>query len=222
MSFILSIDTAVTEASVCLSNDTEVSALKANNQTNESASWLHTAIQQLLHEAGVSINQLAAVAVSAGPGSYTGLRVGMAAAKGLCYALQIPLITINTLHMMASAAKDEPTDLLCPMIDARRMEVFTGLYTHTLQEVQPAHALVLQPDSFSNALQHSTITFFGNGSEKFQTLIQHPNAFFKAITANAAQMAVLASDSFQQKKFADLAYSEPFYGKEFFSPARRT
>ena len=221
MNFILSIDTAVTEASVCLSNDAEILALKTNHHSHESAAWLHTAIQQLLHETTISIHQLAAVAVSAGPGSYTGLRVGMAAAKGLCYALQIPLITINTLHMMAVAALNEPTDLLCPMIDARRMEVFTGLYTKALDEVLPAQAVILDAHIFSTILGQSTITFFGNGSQKFQTLMHHPHAVFKNINADASHLSALARQAFQQKKFADLAYSEPFYGKEFFSPAHK-
>src|SRR4029079_3666588 len=130
------------------------------------------------------MHQVAAVAVSAGPGSYTGLRVGMAAAKGLCYALRIPLLTINTLQMMAAAAVAEPTDLLCPMIDARRMEVFTGLYTKKLDAVMPAQALILQENSFADVLQKHTVTFFGNGSEKCKTVIQHPNAVFRTITTD--------------------------------------
>ena len=187
----------------------------------ESASWIHTAIAQALQEASLSLKEVSAVAVSAGPGSYTGLRVGMATAKGLCFALGIPLITINTLHMMAVAALEEPTRLLCPMIDARRMEVFTGVYTKKLEEVLPAQALILQPDSFAALLEEDSITFFGNGSAKFQALQSHPHAFFKTITADASHLAVLASRAFEEQKFADLAYSEPFYGKAFFSPAHK-
>lgn len=164
------------------------------------------------------MTQLEAVAVSAGPGSYTGLRIGMAAAKGLCYALNCPLITINTLQMMAAAAAAEPTSLLCPMIDARRMEVFTGLYTRELEEVLPAQALVLDQDSFATELETTTITFFGNGSAKFQKLLQHPNAVFKNITADASHLAGFAHRAFLQQAFTDLAYSEPFYGKAFYSP----
>lgn len=219
MSFILNIDTAVVGSSVCLAIGGEIKGLKKSAEPGESATWLHTAIRQLLQEEAISITQLAAIAVSAGPGSYTGLRVGMAAAKGLCYALGLPLITINTLHMMAVAAAQEPTGLLCPMIDARRMEVFTGLYTKELKEVMPAQALILRADSFLNVLESDTVTFFGNGSAKYQPLVQHRNAVFKEINADASHVATLAHNAFIQKNFADLAYSEPFYGKDFFSPA---
>jgi tRNA threonylcarbamoyladenosine biosynthesis protein TsaB len=192
--------------------------LKKAEQAMESAAWLHVAIQKLLEEQDVVITQLAAIAVSAGPGSYTGLRIGMAAAKGMCYALNLPLITINSLQMMAAAAMAESTTLLCPMIDARRMEVFTGLYTCALEEVLPSQAMVLDQNSFATFLETTTITFFGNGSAKFQTLIQHRNAIFKDITADASHLVGLAHRAFQQQLFADLAYSEPFYGKAFFSP----
>lgn len=218
MGFILNIDTAVVGASVCLSQRADVVGLKKTAHPAESAAWLHTAIQQLLSEQAISMAQLDAVAVSAGPGSYTGLRIGMATAKGLCYALRRPLLTINTLQMMAAAATAEPTALLCPMIDARRMEVFTGLYTKALNEVLPAQAVVLANNSFAAELENTTITFFGNGSTKFQALLQHPNAVFKAIPADAAHLAALAHDAFLKKDFADLAYSEPFYGKAFYSP----
>lgn len=221
MSIILSIDTAVVEASVCLAQGTELMRLKINKAQGESAAWIHTAIQQILQEQNMAITQLAAVAVSSGPGSYTGLRIGMATAKGLCYALGVPLITINTLHMMAAAAAEASTDLLCPMIDARRMEVFTGVYTKEGVEVLPAQALLLQHNSFSDLLDKATITFFGNGSTKFQPLVQHPNAEFSHITADASHMIILAHRAYIQKKFANLAYGEPFYGKAFFSPAHK-
>lgn len=219
MSFILNIDTAVVTASVCLSEGAEAVLLKKAQQTRESAAWIHVAIQQLLQESRIGIHQIAAVGVSAGPGSYTGLRIGMATAKGLCYALNIPLVTINTLHMMAAAATAEPTGLLCPMIDARRMEVFTGLYTNLLNEVLPAQAIILNENSFAEVLEKNTITFFGNGSTKFQTIMQHPNAVFKTIEVDASHLVSLAYKAFLQGKIADLAYSEPFYGKEFYSPA---
>ena len=221
MSFILSIDTAVVSASVCLSEGAEIRAVKKSSETGESAAWLHVAMQQLFQEQGLSMNQIVAVAVSAGPGSYTGLRIGMATAKGLCYALRIPLITINTLHMMAAAAPAELTNLLCPMIDARRMEVFTALYTNGLKELMPAQALILNNNSFTEILETKTITFFGNGSAKFQAIMQHPNAVFKTIEANATHVARLAYEAYKEGKIADLAYSEPFYGKEFYSPARK-
>lgn len=219
MSFILNIDTAVAGASVCLAQDAVPIGLKANSEQTESAAWVHTAIQELLKEQNIALHQLSAVAVSAGPGSYTGLRIGMATAKGLCYVLRIPLIQIHTLQMMASSAIQEPTELLCPMIDARRMEVFTAVYNTRLNEVMPAQPLILQPGSFQDFLDNATLTFFGNGSAKFHPLMQHPHGFFKNITTDASHMTRLAYQAFSEKKFADLAYSEPFYGKAFYSPA---
>lgn len=212
-------DTAVSAASICLSSEAGVLGFKTAPGTQETAAWLHVAVQELLQEAFITLTQLSAIAITAGPGSYTGLRIGMATAKGLCYALRIPLITINTLEVMAHAAATEPTDLLCPMIDARRMEVFTALYTPALQEVMPTQALVLDATSFADALKSSTITFFGDGSKKFHNLLEHPNAFFKNIDTNAKYVAQLAPHYLATRQFSDLAYSEPIYGKAFFTPA---
>jgi tRNA threonylcarbamoyladenosine biosynthesis protein TsaB len=220
VSLLLHIDTAVDAASVCLSSKEEVIGVTTNLQTKESAAWIQPAIQQLMEEHGQPLQQLKAISVSAGPGSYTGLRVGMATAKGLCYALHIPLITINTLQMMAAAATAEPTNLLCPMIDARRMEVFTAVYKPSLELVVPSKALILEENSFAEFLEKHTITFFGNGSTKFNSVMEHANAVFKTIPVNASHLTVLAYQQFVHGNFADLAYCEPFYGKEFYSPVK--
>lgn len=219
MSLILNIDTAVQTASVCLSQNGESIGLKINPSQKDHAAWLHIAIEELLQEHDHSLSSLHAIAVSAGPGSYTGLRVGMATAKGLCYALNLPLITVNTLKMMAVAAQDEPTDLLCPMIDARRMEVFTAVYNKTLTELVSPENIILSDTFLENLLEECTITFFGNGSAKFSKLINNKNAIFRQLEATAAHLGQLAYLFYNQKEFADLAYSEPFYGKEFYSPA---
>ena len=134
MALILHIDTAVQSASICLAENEKILGTKVNPAEKESASWLHMAIQELLLKSAISPGQLDAIAISAGPGSYTGLRVGMATAKGLCYALSKPLITINTMQMMANSVEKPSTELLCPMIDARRMEVFTAVYDTSLHE----------------------------------------------------------------------------------------
>lgn len=217
MNLILHIETAVETASLCLSRDEDVLAVKGNPQQKDSAAWLHPAIRQLLQEQGYALNQLSAVAVSAGPGSYTGLRVGMAAAKGLCYALGIPLITLGTLRIMAEAAGTRD-GLLCPMIDARRMEVFTALYDDRLNEIRAPAPHILTETSFVEVLEAGTVYFFGNGSTKFTTICQHPNARFIALEANAQHMAVLSHRKFTNKDFSDLAYAEPFYGKDFYAP----
>lgn len=219
MNWILNIDTAVQTASVCLAGDGNAISTVTNPSQKDHAAWLHAAIQDLLKENNIALTQLKAIAVSAGPGSYTGLRVAMATAKGLCYVLHVPLITISTLKMMATAAIDEPTEFLCPMIDARRMEVFAAVFDKQLQEIVPPKNFILTEETFHELLNQHTITFFGNGSDKFQPLCQHPNAVFKKIEANAASMASLSYQSFRKGEFADLAYSEPYYGKEFYSPA---
>lgn len=216
---ILHIDTAIEAASVCLSEDGKVLASAVNPSQKDSASWLHVAIQQLLKENDLSPKQLDAVAVSAGPGSYTGLRVGMSAAKGLCFALDKPLIAVSTLKMMAVAALEEPSALLCPLIDARRMEVFTAVYDKDLHERMPPSNLILTGQSFIDLLEQDTVCFFGNGSAKFRQLAAHPNARFADVQAAACQMVSLSLHSFQQQEFADLAYSTPFYGKDFHSPS---
>lgn len=218
MNLLLHIDTAVQAASVGLSDGDAVIDILVNPSEKESASWLHVAIQSILQQNNYVPAQLAAVAVSTGPGSYTGLRVGMSAAKGLCYALSVPLIGINTLQMMAAGAADATTGLLCPMIDARRMEVFTALYDPSLQNVMPPTNLILEETSFSGWLANHTVTFFGNGSKKAKDLIQHPHAFFADFTATAKDLVLLAAEKFKSGEFLDLAYSEPYYGKDFHSP----
>jgi tRNA threonylcarbamoyladenosine biosynthesis protein TsaB len=218
VSRILHIDTAVQVASICLSDGEIIVDTRINPAEKESAAWLHVAIQSLLKENKLTPAQLDAVAVSTGPGSYTGLRVGMSAAKGLCYALSIPLISINTLQMMAAGVPKGSTDLLCPMIDARRMEVFTALYNTSLEEVMSPTNMILDETSFATSLQEASITFFGNGSNKAKDVITHPKAFFVTYTATAKDMVMLAAGKFSKGEFSDLAYSEPFYGKDFHSP----
>jgi tRNA threonylcarbamoyladenosine biosynthesis protein TsaB len=221
VSWLLNIDTAVTSASVCLSRNDVKLGIKINSSKNDHAAWLQPSIATLLREHDLTVKNLDAISVSAGPGSYTGLRVGMATAKGLCYAYQTPLILINTLQMMAAALTNETADLLCPMIDARRMEVFTAVFDRSLKTILEPHNCVLSDHSFMNLLSEHRIVFFGNGSEKFKSMVFHPNAIFKQLEVTAEQMVSLTYRSYVNKDFADLAYSEPLYGKEFFSPAFR-
>jgi len=214
---ILHIETAVEGASICLAQEQQLIAFKQNKDIKDSAAWLHHAIQALFQENSIPLQQTQAIAVSAGPGSYTGLRVGMATAKGLCYALQVPLITLGTLEIMAAAAKEVSTALLCPMIDARRMEVFTAVYNKDGQTVVAPHNLILEANSFANILEKKSITFFGNGSIKWKQQTSSPNAHFADIEYSAKNMIELAAASYDRKAFTDLAYSEPHYLKEFFT-----
>jgi tRNA threonylcarbamoyladenosine biosynthesis protein TsaB len=188
-----------------------------NEHLKEQAGWLHLTIEKIIKDAGCTMKDINAVAVSNGPGSYTGLRIGLSAAKGLCYALQIPLLTIGTLQMMAQGVEDSEADLYCPMIDARRMEVFTALYDRAEKEITAPAALILDENSFGEELKKNRILFFGNGACKFKNICGYPNAIFKEIATDASQLAKLSQRQFIIKDFADLAYSEPLYVKEFFT-----
>lgn len=218
MAILLHIDTAVEKASVCISNDDNPIGLAINENQKDHAAWLHTAIADLIKKAGLKINDLEAVSISIGPGSYTGLRIGLSAAKGLCYALNIPLITIGTLEIMAHAVKRQAGELICPLIDARRMEVFTAVYDASWQEIVKPCAMILDNTSFADLLSSHKIIFCGNGAKKFQTILSHNNAIFNSEESSAAILPHLAHNFFLKKKFASLAYTEPLYIKEFFSP----
>ena len=227
MALILNIDTAVDTASICLSKDGEVLSIAKNRRKasfgesqKDDAAWLHITIKEIFEKNNVELRSVDAIAVAGGPGSYTGLRIGMATAKGICYALNKPLISLNTLLVMANAAKKENADLLCPMIDARRMEVFTAIYTKELQIVKEPAAITLNENSFDEYLSDNSICFFGNGSYKFNTIKKHEKAIFSDLKSDASSMSPLSEKKFTEKEFADLAYAEPLYLKEFYTPAR--
>ena len=222
MSLILNIDTALDSASICLTKDEEMVQLAFNENQKDHAAWIHTAIAELLKKNNYTIKQLDAVAVSIGPGSYTGLRVGLVAAKGLCFALNIPLITVSTLEIMAFAVKNEVTDLICPLIDARRMEVFMAVYNTAVEEITPAHALIIDETSFASLLASHKVLFCGNGCIKLKQLINNTNASFCDITHNASHLSALSKIRFSKKEFSNLAYTEPLYIKEFYSQDRRS
>ena len=219
MSYIINIDTATATAHVSIAQDGRLLQTLQNESQKDHGAFVQTAIQQLLKTAALSFADIDAIAVTAGPGSYTGLRVGLASAKGLCYALNKPLLTLNTLEVLTTAAKifthNQPGILYCPMIDARRMEVFTALYTDTLTALLPPCAMILNETSFLNTLEKEKIVFFGSGVAKWQQVCTHPNASFTTHLALPEAMVDLSYQYFLQQRFADLAYSEPFYLKEF-------
>jgi tRNA threonylcarbamoyladenosine biosynthesis protein TsaB len=217
MALILNIDTATETASICLANDEAILQIAVNENQKDHASWLQPAIQSLLNKQNIEPSRLNAIAVSNGPGSYTGLRVGLSTAKGLCYSLNIPLITINTLEMMASAFTDTGTDLICPMIDARRMEVFTAVYNQDLAAVIQPQAMILNENSFATLLEKNKMVFSGSGVDKFQKLVLSKNAFFSTASFNSSLLVKFSRKRFHEKQFADLAYAEPFYLKDFHS-----
>ena len=221
MIYILNIDTAVEGASLSLTANGAELDNNQTQQTTDSASWLHVAIRELLKRNSLAVTDLHAVGLSSGPGSYTGLRVGMATAKGLCYALSIPMLTVNTLKMMASAARELTNSLLCPMIDARRMEVFTAIYDQDLGEVMGTTNMVLDEQSFAAVLNSGRVCFFGNGSSKWRPVCTHKNALFLELSPSASDLASLTYRLYLDKDFTELAYSQPLYGKAFYSPPPR-
>ncbi|HEX6429358.1 MAG TPA: tRNA (adenosine(37)-N6)-threonylcarbamoyltransferase complex dimerization subunit type 1 TsaB [Niastella sp.] len=224
---ILNIDTATEQASVCISQDGNVIRTLLNDSQKDHAAWIQVAINSLLQKEGYTMQQIQAVAVTQGPGSYTGLRVGMATAKGLCFALQIPLITINTLQVMAFGAINQwrfladnmhPPLCFCPMIDARRMEVFTAVYNEALEEIISPKAMILDELSFQPELHDSSLVCFGNGSFKWKNVSRYPNVLFIDEKIDIAKsLAKLASSLYLDKNFANLAYAEPVYLKEFYT-----
>jgi tRNA threonylcarbamoyladenosine biosynthesis protein TsaB len=226
MPLILNIDTATELASVCLSRDGQILAIESNPDQKEHASFVQPAIQRLFLKTKIDMSSIDAIAVSNGPGSYTGLRVGLSTAKGLCYALDKPLILINTLQVIATAAIQNVGELsagrlFCPMIDARRMEVFTAVYDNTMKEICSPTAMILDQNSFSEVLNQHTIVFSGSGAEKFEKINSRNNAKFLYIKHDAGHMQTIAENMYLLKSFADKAYSEPFYLKEFFTPAQK-
>ncbi|HVU55882.1 MAG TPA: tRNA (adenosine(37)-N6)-threonylcarbamoyltransferase complex dimerization subunit type 1 TsaB [Puia sp.] len=223
MALILNIDTATEEAGISIAADGEVVAMAVNPDQRDHAAWLHTAVEKMMRDADVRMKDLHAVAVTSGPGSYTGLRVGMAAAKGFCYALNIPLVTENKLKVMAMAARDlvAPDMLLCPMIDARRMEVFTGVYNNDLEEVMPTTAVIIDEHSFSAILASHKVSFFGGGSYKCKPIITAPSAAFIEINYHPRYLGILSFLRYLQREFTGVAYSEPAYTKEFYTHTKK-
>ena len=226
MPLILNIDTATTKASVSLALNGNLLQERVNGQSTDHAAWIHTAIDDMMQTngQGYRLQDLDAVAIVAGPGSYTGLRVGMSTAKGFCYALNLPLITLNTLKTMAHATNEEisPSQLLSPMLDARRMEVFTALYDSALNELIAPCAMILEEHSFSEWLNKHEIIFFGDGSSKWKELVRNDNARFIDSFYTAQHVAYLSNNEFRQQAFSDLAYTEPIYLKDFYAPRKLT
>jgi tRNA threonylcarbamoyladenosine biosynthesis protein TsaB len=220
MALLLCIDSSTTHASVAVAKGGLLLGIKTNTTQKDHASFLQPAIHTLLEEQHVTLKQIEAIAVTTGPGSYTGLRVGLASAKGLCFALHIPLIGLHTTQVISAAARKQIQEkegfVLCPMIDARRMEVFTAVYSPLLNEMSPITPKVLASDSFDEELNRQIVYFFGDGSAKWQKICANTNARFLTTNWNSEDMIDLAEQSFQTQHFLSLAYSAPEYGKGFY------
>lgn len=224
MSLILNIDTAIDTAYVSIAKDGIILEEACNKDQKDHGGFLQPAIRTIAKQAGINLNELDAVSVVSGPGSYTGLRVGMASAKGLCYALNKPLITVDTLLLLTVQAIKEVDQndvvegtLFCPMIDARRMEVFTTIYNKALNMAISSCSMVINENSFDNLLLNNKIIFFGNGATKCATILQNKNAHFINFNYKSLYMSILANEKFANNQFSDLAYTEPYYVKEFYN-----
>jgi len=218
MSLIISIETSTNVCSVALHKENTLIAIKENHSSQSHSRLLAVFIQDILKEAEIAPEELDAVAVSKGPGSYTGLRIGVATAKGICYALSIPLIAINTLEAMAKqVCKFIPQhSILCPMIDARRMEVYCLLQDSNQKAIMETMAKIIDESSFKSYLDNGKVIFFGNGAAKCKKVIMHPNAvFFEDIYTSAFTIGEIALAKLNARIFEDVAYFEPYYLKDF-------
>ncbi len=222
MSLILQIETATTVCSIALAENGKLLACREMDQRNAHAEKITLFIDEVLSMVGKRYAELDAIAVSSGPGSYTGLRIGVSTAKGLSFALDKPLIAIETLAAMADGINNrdiisDKSTLLCPMIDARRMEVFTAIFDTSGNVVKPIAAEIIDEHSFADLLQDHQIVFFGDGAEKCRDVLSvHANAHIvNGFINSAAHLTKRAAEKYMKKEFVDVAYFEPYYLKDF-------
>lgn len=223
MSVILQIETATTSCSVAIAIDGNTLAFKQVNERNIHAEVITLFIEELITKANLTYNDLDAIAVSCGPGSYTGLRIGVSTAKGLCFALNKPLIAVETLEAMATGfinaanVKIDEGTLLCPMIDARRMEVYCAVFNANGEKLRATAADIIDENSFSELLSDHKMLFFGDGADKCKAVLgSNPNAhFYPAFENSASHLTQKAMEKFNRNEFEDVAYFEPYYLKDF-------
>jgi len=223
---ILHIETSTNICSIAVSENGQCLFSKFDSEGMNHAALLSVFIAEAMEFLKLSSKKLEAVAVSSGPGSYTGLRIGVSTAKGLCYGLDIPLIAVSTLEVLTAnalqIAKTDANTLFCPMIDARRMEVYAAIYNTEGIIQREISADIIDKNSYSEILASHSVYFFGNGAEKCKATLTHPNArFIDGMFPLAENMIVLAEKAYNEKKFVDVAYFEPFYLKEFYTTAAK-
>lgn len=229
MALILNIETATTVCSVSLAKDGELLAFKEQNGDYSHSENLTLFIQDICLQANIQLSDIDAIAVSKGPGSYTGLRIGVSTAKGLCYSLNKPLIAINTLQHLALSVSEKfssdptyapntsATTLFCPMLDARRMEVYCAIYDSSNNEIIATSAKIIDEHSFTDLFKSHRLVFFGDGASKCKNVLSiNTNALFlDHVTLSSIHMITLSESAFSKKKFEDIAYFEPYYLKDF-------
>jgi len=219
VALILNIETATKSCSISISNNEQIVCLRESISDYSHSNLITLYIQDVILTAGIRFSDLDAISVSKGPGSYTGLRIGVSTAKGLSYALDKPLISVNTLESMTNGMMKKYIDksvLYCPMIDARRMEVYCAVFSSHLENIKSTSAEIINENSFSDLLKENKIVFLGDGAEKCKNIIKSSNAIFhEDINPSAANMADLSCKYYSEGKFENTAYFEPFYLKEF-------
>lgn len=223
---ILHIETSTNVCSIAISENGKCIFSKANFDGMSHAALLSVFIKEALDEIKMSSKVIDAIAVSSGPGSYTGLRIGVSTAKGLCFGLDIPLISVSTLEVLTTSAfsnvSSSENTLFCPMIDARRMEVYDALYNANGEIMREISADIIDENSFLEYLSNNQVYFFGNGAEKCKSILTHSNAhFIDNLNPLAENMIRLAEKAYLKKEFVDVAYFEPFYLKEFYTTSKK-
>lgn len=220
---ILCLETATSVCSVALIENNRTIAIKESLDGQNHAKKITIFINDVIKQAGVSYSDLDAIAISMGPGSYTGLRIGVSTAKGLCYAAEKPLIAVDTLKAMAYGQREIMRDqlyqdeLLCPMIDARRMEVYVAFFDRNINKISPTTAIIVDKNSFYNLKHNYHLYLFGDGADKLESLFEDDEyiTVIKGFHCSAAFMAQSATEALREKQFVDVAYFEPFYLKDF-------
>ncbi len=216
MGLILSLETTTTNCSVALTQDGNLLCLKENNSKKYShAEKLHPFIKEVLEQTQHQLTDLEAIAVSKGPGSYTGLRIGVSAAKGLCFSLELPLLATDTLFCLSLQDQTGAPDFIIPMLDARRMEVYTAVFDQEGNRLSNTQAKILDENSYQSFLKKGQVLFIGNAVNKFEKICQHPHAQFVESLPSAKDMIQQAEEQYQNGNKVDLAYFEPYYLKDF-------
>lgn len=224
MAKIINLETATTNCSVSISVDGELVSIKQENTPNYShAEQLHVFIKEALKEASFSFSDVDAIAVSKGPGSYTGLRIGVSAAKGLCFSLDLPLISVPTLESMANQLQVESDEVIIPVLDARRMEVYSCVFDGSHDEIRETKAEVIDENSFANFSSFKKVHLIGSGAEKCKKTLSHSNfIYYKEAFPSSKEMAALAQKKFDANYFEDVAYFEPYYLKDFILQTKKS
>lgn len=223
MGKILSIDTATDVCTVSISDSGKIISLRDSAENRSHSVLLGVYVKEVLKESGLKVNELDAVAISKGPGSYTGLRIGVSVAKGLCYGANVPLVSVPTLQAMCYGIPESyliekglSDFYFAPMLDARRMEVYTAIYGSDFSVIQDVNALILDEGSFIDLLDKKPVVFFGTGAEKYKDIVKHENAlFFEDYKHSSSYMMHIAESELSNEQFEDVAYFEPFYLKDF-------